>query len=280
MNWLRVKKESPCPICKKPDYCGISGDGCVVICMRVESSRPTKNGGWLHRLTDQEPTRPRSCTVKTQSDTSPEIPLLAEKYWQAMNARRYLCLSGILGVSAKSLKRLCVGWDGKAYTFPMFDADGNIIGIRRRFSYGCKVCVTGSQNGLFLPDGLTGQSPLLIVEGNSDAAAGLDLGFDTLGRPSCSGGVDLIRQFIRKHHYSLIVIIPDNDNKPDGTNPGKSGGLRLGVALRIYCRDVRIALPPAEYNDLRCWLAAGLTRDNLLKLIEDTKSLEIRIDTQ
>ncbi len=275
MTWLRVNRDKPCLVCGKSDYCGRSADGAAAICMRIASSRPTRNGGWLHRLTDAPPARPRTFTVKGQSAKANEMPLLAEKYRQAMTSDRCEALSATLGVSAESLERLCVGFDGKAYTFPMRDAGGMIIGIRRRFPNGRKICVKGSRNGLFLPCGLGGIGILFIVEGNTDTAAGLGMGLDTIGRPSCCGGADLIKRFIRKNSYSRIVIVPDNDEKPDGTNPGKSGGLRLAVILRLYCRDVRMVLPPAECNDLRGWLSAGLTRTELLKIIENTKPLQM-----
>lgn len=276
MTWLRARPDHPCPVCGKPDYCGRSADGTAVICMRIASNRPTRNGGWLHRLSDSKPARPKVFSIQNRPAAS-EIPLLVETYCQAMTADRYKSLSAALGVSAESLNRLDVGFDGAAYTFPMFDAGRQVIGIRRRFPNGRKICVKGSRNGLFLPDGLSGVGMLLIVEGNTDTAAGLDLGFDTIGRPSCSGGADLVRRFVRKNSYSQLVIIPDNDDKPDGTNPGASGGLRLAAVLRLHCRDVRIVLPPAECNDLRGWLSAGLKRAELLGIIEDTKPLRMEI---
>ncbi|MBI1926850.1 DUF3854 domain-containing protein [Candidatus Poribacteria bacterium] len=57
---IRVSTHAPCPICDKPDWCGIFDDGSAAICMRVESDRPTQNGGWLHFLYDRPiPTDPR-----------------------------------------------------------------------------------------------------------------------------------------------------------------------------------------------------------------------------
>lgn len=31
-KWRRVSTAFPCPICHKPDYCGIATDGSVCIC--------------------------------------------------------------------------------------------------------------------------------------------------------------------------------------------------------------------------------------------------------
>lgn len=44
----RVTKSHPCPICGKDDWCGYNDR--VVICMRIPSNVPTRNGGWLHKL--------------------------------------------------------------------------------------------------------------------------------------------------------------------------------------------------------------------------------------
>lgn len=49
-DWIRVSPGRPCPICDKPDWCGISSDGSVVRCMREQSDHPSGDG-WIHRLT-------------------------------------------------------------------------------------------------------------------------------------------------------------------------------------------------------------------------------------
>ncbi|HKB40499.1 MAG TPA: DUF3854 domain-containing protein, partial [Gemmataceae bacterium] len=60
-KWVRVSKNSPCPVCKSPDWCSISTDGAVAKCMRVEEGcfrrREDRNGAcyFLHRLTDNPP---------------------------------------------------------------------------------------------------------------------------------------------------------------------------------------------------------------------------------
>ena len=49
---VRVSYHDPCPICDKPDWCGIFDSGHAAICMRVKSDRETNNGGYLHFLSD------------------------------------------------------------------------------------------------------------------------------------------------------------------------------------------------------------------------------------
>lgn len=59
-------------------------------------------------------------------------------------------LAGDLGVSRDALCRLGIGWKipDSCWTFPERDADGNIIGILRRFLNGKKYCQSGSKRGL------------------------------------------------------------------------------------------------------------------------------------
>lgn len=44
----RVDNDFKCPICGRTDWCTYSSK--MVICMRVESPLPSKNGGWIHWL--------------------------------------------------------------------------------------------------------------------------------------------------------------------------------------------------------------------------------------
>lgn len=49
---LRVSKRSPCPICGKPDWCGLTEDGRYALCARtsIGSISLAKNGAYLHPL--------------------------------------------------------------------------------------------------------------------------------------------------------------------------------------------------------------------------------------
>jgi len=47
----RASRKQPCPVCGKPDWCSLSPDGAIAICMRQPSAHETHNGGYLHQLT-------------------------------------------------------------------------------------------------------------------------------------------------------------------------------------------------------------------------------------
>ncbi len=73
MNFTRVSKAEPCPLCGKPDWCRVFSDGWVE-CMRVQSGTPAKSGGWMQWVGGGErgahgATRPLA--VRTDADSIP-----------------------------------------------------------------------------------------------------------------------------------------------------------------------------------------------------------------
>ena len=75
-----------------------------------------------------------------------------------------------------------------------------------------------------------------------------------IGRPSNSGGFDLLRSFLRDRDF---IIVGENDMKADGRCPGREGaeGLAQRRANAIH-KDVRWTLPPSKAKDVRDWLRA------------------------
>lgn len=273
-EWIRVSKSNPCIICGRKNWCAVSANGKIAYCMRIESSKPCKSGGWIHKLDDCQliSTVPKR---KPKPTTAPvkNFYALAMRYKNSL--KRYDILANELGVSTESLKRLEVGWDGRNYTFPMRNGNDRIVGIRLRRN-GSKYCVTGSQTALFWPDGVTVDSkqPLWICEGESDCAALLDLGFDAIGRPSCNGGINDIKTILARYNRDVIVTT-DNDKavtRPDGSGyrPGQDGALRLAEVIKPLVRSVKCVLP-AVGNDIREWVQNGATRETVLAAAKDAR---------
>jgi DNA primase len=206
--------------------------------------------------------------VSTVNSRSRDFGQLAEQYKQLLTDDRLSSLATVLGVSAASLNRLNIGWDGKAYTFPMSNDFGNVIGIQRRFPNGRKVSVNGSKTGLFIPSDLPAESTLLICEGSTDTATALDLGYAAFGRPSCNSKVEMTANFARGR---AVIIVSDNDSV------GRTGSKRLARVLSLSCPSVKIICPPKGIKDLRQWLKAGLSEEILQELIQKIKPIEIRI---
>lgn len=271
----RVSKRMPCPVCEKPDWCLVAEDGSAAICQRTQEGSVKRCGdaGWLHILRDG---LPKCSSQKVYSkrllDNSQGgnkcFEELAVKYQHQITSDLLETLSGFLGVTITSLKRLRAGWDEAAYTFPMSNHFGNVIGIHRRFPDGRKVSVTGSKAGLFLPAELA-EGMMFICEGPTDTAAALDLGFNAIGRPNCNSLIEMTAGTVRGR--GEIVIIADNDHA------GRAGAGRLADILALHCNSVKIVCPPNGIKDLRQWLHTGLDRVVLFKAIDQVNPIEIKI---
>lgn len=237
-EWQRVSRANPCVICSKESWCLFTDD--AVICMRVESDRRKvfKDGtvAWIHRLNGEiKPLRPtpQYRPIKPQ--------LNAKLYMEKLPHTDLSVLANGLGVSVKSLVDLgcrCSPQDN-AYAFPMYDKDGNVVGIRLRNLRGDKWAVRGSKQGVFMS--LTGYNRrVFITEGPTDTAAAMTLGLYAIGRPHCSGGTIEIPFICKRQNIMEAVIVSDNDG------PGRKGAIELSKRLDIPtsilvlpCKDMR-----------------------------------------
>lgn len=275
-GWTRCTKSRPCPICGKPDWCGVSSDGAVAHCMRTPSDREARNGGWIHKLKqDAMPPLAPVKRLKTTNRPAADFRSMLAYYQASMEPADLDRLALELGVSSCSLRRLEAAWSGphQALAFPMYSPELQVIGIRLRSCDGRKWAVGGSRSGLFIPgvaDGgsLPPQGPILICEGPTDTAAMLDLGFFSIGRPSCIGCEEMIGQLCRRRD---VVIVADNDQPkpgPDGrlVSPGREGAHRLATFLHGRVRSIKI-IYPLKGKDARAWLLSGATRTTVTACI-------------
>ena len=182
-------------------------------------------------------------------------------------------LADDLGVTTTSLRRLGIGNNGSAWSFPMFDDQGRVRGIRLRARDGSKYAVKGSREGLFLPSELEPVDRILVCEGPTDTAAMLDLGFEAIGRPSCTGGADLVERFVRTIRVDDVAIIADEDEV------GRKGAYSLGARLRLICSVVRVVTPGNEAGDARAWVNGGARRRDVEVRIGESAPIQFSITT-
>ncbi len=279
-DFRRVSRSAPCPICGKPDWCLASVDGSSAICARVESSTRAGEAGWLHRLVerDRRARRLRVRTILTSESSGgldePALQALSERYAADLPKRGLDRLATDLGLSRVSLLRLRIGWSGRAWSFPMTDAQGQVRGIRLRHPDGSKCAVKGGRDGLFIPDGLQFASSLLVAEGPTDCAALLDLGFESIGRPNCRGGRQRVIDFIKRNRISDVVVVADGDE------PGKRGAATLARSLVCRVHRVRVISPPAGNKDIRAWKTAGATTGDVQQKIDDAGTLHLSVNVR
>lgn len=258
VKWSRVSPQSRCQQCQKSDWCTYSLELGVYCCMRIQSSRPAKNGGWLHDIdADRKP-------APVRKSERPPLPVpnirLTLEAWRndSVGNRHISVLAKKLGVSESALNMLgCVHSDQfMVWAFPMSAGDGSIIGVRLRHENGKKWAMPGSHNGLFIPC-CTPQLECVICEGPTDTAAALTIGMFAIGRPSCSGGVDHLIAALRRLKVRRVTIIADvdqdqTDKNGRDFNPGIDGARKLAELLPVASRIVTI---PAK--DLRQFVIQG-----------------------
>jgi hypothetical protein len=151
-----------------------------------------------------------------------------------------------------------------------------VIGVATRLDSGRKGYVAGGNRGLiYSDDWQNGNGPILLVEGGSDAAALLSLCLAVVGRPSNTGGVELLAELLRDVPGEReLIVVGENDRKvhdelkPAARDrhksdcewcstcwPGKFGAIRTAEKLsQLLCRNVGWCLAPDDTKDAREWL--------------------------
>lgn len=251
-TWERVSKRNPCAICGRGDWCTVTDGACC--CMRVESDRPLKNGGWLHKTENRPSIRQFKPRLPEPPSIDPTI-LLAD-WGKRTTPAQIVQHAEQLGVDPLALKELGAVWSGQAWAFPMRDGAGKVVGIRLRSTAGDKWAVKGSKAGLFLPQTLPVASLIYVVEGPTDTAAALTIGLYAIGRPSCLGCESDVIQTVRRLGCRQVVVVADADD------PGQRGAEKLQAALPVASL---IYTPPAK--DIRAAVVAGMTADDVTRAI-------------
>lgn len=184
---------------------------------------------------------------------------LSKAYRRYRNIDYYLTkLAYKWDVSYRTIRGLECGWNGEAWTIAVRNELCDIVGIQRIYPNGDKKLVSGSRVGVFIPTflrksivgGVRG-FPVLICEGVSDTAVALDLGFNVIGRLSCTCGNEILKTLIKG---MTVIIVSDNDK------PGRKGAQKLATDLTKY-NKVGIIYPDEHSSnsvenikDLRDWV--------------------------
>lgn len=287
MSWRRLRPKELCPICGHLSWCTVTTDGEIVKCMRTPSQYPVINkrtgevlDGHIHILRGVA-RRPR--TAAFSADNAPrisrvELILMQREFVRAVVPASLADHAQALGVSVASLRALRIGWyaERRAWTFPMTDADGDIVGIRVRkplFNGGAaKWSIAGGSEGLFVATEMPKAGVIIVCEGPTSAAAWLDIGFPVIGRPSCTGGNAILRKVL-KDELRSVVVVADRDARKKRTDgsffyPGQDGAASLTEQLSGVCR-ARCSVCPVS-KDGRDWLKQGVTKLDVMDWIRTT----------
>lgn len=282
-DWKEVNKSNPCGCCGRTGWCASSdADGPVTwYCMRSHKPeftvpsgykviKETPDGGVVVALADKDKESTWKPKRKKVELKKPEPKL----DWTSIQASLWMDARQIeiekfaeeIGVTSRSLITLGIGRhdEHEAWSFPMMDENLETIGFRLRNDEGSKYAIKKSKSGIFtglcsMDDRLG--SPVLIAEGPTDTAALISIGYiSAMGRPSCSGGTEILLKMLKGHD---VVIVSDGDG------PGRAGAEMLAKKLGRIADRVRIIEPPAK--DIRQWIIEGATKDAVDFLINNAK---------
>jgi phage/plasmid primase-like uncharacterized protein len=272
-GWISVTRQSPCPICGKPDWCRTKdeGRGWLAHCQRADHAPP----GWsvkkraaagLILLADNS-LRPDSLRSewKPAPKTSKRATITPEEWQRKADAHQRHSgdqldvLAESLGVPVAALRAIGCGWDavGGRWTFPERDGAGLIVGMATRTPDGEKRFWRGGHRGLtYDPSGWSrGDGPILLVEGASDVAAATAMGLAVIGRPSNRGGVDHLAALLASAPGRRVIVVGENDIKTDGTWPGRDGAESTARRLaETMERTVLWSVVPKGVKDAREYL--------------------------
>jgi hypothetical protein len=207
--------------------------------------------------------RERTWRTSPKNSTSPppvDWPALAKQLADNLTPALADELCEQLGLPRLALDALpLIGYDPakRAWTFPEMDGAGRIIGIVHRFRAGSKKAMRGSRRGLTIPANWSERgTPLLIVEGQSDTLVLSLCATSCIGRPSNTGGAEMLAELLSDFPSDrLIIVMGENDQKPDGLWPGREGAKVIAEALaeRLQ-RRIFWTLAPTGAKDIRDWI--------------------------
>jgi hypothetical protein len=229
-----------------------------ILCMRVESVKPTKNGGWLHPIESVGPIALPPVKPK-YNGAAVNCEALLKKWMARPDAFSDLeVLAKILGVSVQQLHLIGSAWAPEFDAWAMAFRNGvmKIIGLQLRKSNGDKKTMFGTHNGIFAVPWWRGQEPMVVCEGGSDTAAALAIDLWAVGRPSCSGGNDYIIEYAKRMRVRSVVIVADADG------PGLEGAEIL--SKRIAVKNCIVALPT---KDMRDFVKSGGNRQTFQSIV-------------
>lgn len=191
---------------------------------------------------------------------------LGGKYQANIRRATLKRLARDFGVSADSLARLGVGFDTgvDAFTFPMRNAIGEIVGLRYRPRKDphSKYAATGSRLGLFVPEGVTAGAVEVVAEGETDCAAALTVGLGAIGLPGAGQCLGELAALMGQSPVACPCIVGDQNDA------GRASAERTAEALLAAGIPCRVLIPPDPHADLRAWATGGkLTEAHLRKAI-------------
>jgi hypothetical protein len=167
------------------------------------------------------------------------VPLAVE--WEVLRYPTLLAPMFGGNLVMKSLQRYGFEWDREAL---------KVKSLKRN--------LPGCRTGLFLPVNRKRTNTVVpVVEGFSDMICLAGLGVWAIGTLSAGAGADDLREWARNNPDAELLLVVENDQKPDGRWPSMEG--RRHIAAELAKRGVKcsLALTPDGKKDVRAWYQAN-----------------------
>ena len=277
-----VTKRRPCPVCDGDHKCSVTDDG-LILCGRRTGDQPgfrclgpgtdptwtlyrgegdapqpsyddimyaIKHGGLSHRPAPKHHTPPADFTK------------VAADFARHFTPERRAELAALLGLPADPA---CwpqdIGFDpaANAFTFPECDEEMGPVGVVQRFRDGTKSLPHRLATRIVVRL-VVRQPPRTRLRRRRGHRRPRPRGVRAVRRRPAErhGGVELLAKLFRRAWTAPrpVVVVGENDRKPDGLWPGRDGAEGVANRLADVLPDwsVRWALPPEQYKDARAWV--------------------------
>ncbi len=220
-------------------------------------------------------------STRTTTDDPAELPSTANLAgWRSrlFSDAALLYLTDERGLTEERIRAFGIGYDGddKAFTFPVYDADGELVQLVRRYWPNVPRARTGKRipykvlkgrQAALYPQPLPTRGWLLVA-GTLDALIGRQYGLPTV---TSTNGTSFPKRW-----YPLVrrrVLFVAYDVGEEKTMQGRVASLREAGA-DAYA--VRLAQVLENGKDLSDYLTTGGTRDELLHLIKRERAVASR----
>jgi len=159
---------------------------------------------------------------------------LIDQYVVNLSDARLLSFSKERGIPLEILRCHQIGWDGYAYTLPIFHENGFLIGFRRKISGGDTFSKKGSVAGLFNVQWLKSAehgSIVYICEGEWDSLALEAQGYKfVVGVP---GAFTFMKEWLPLFRNKHVILLYDADET------GKERSKKVALMLRDISLTVK-----------------------------------------
>ena len=266
-----VTASSPCPVCNGGHKCSVGDDG-LIVCGRTQGPvagfrclGPAEGDPQftLYRPKGKTPlTSPATNNNKATNEPVVDWEDKATHYARLLTPRAAEELAENLGLPEGVVEQFGIGWDPKleCWLFPERDAAGDTVGLCRRYRDSRKRFLAGGSRGLsfITPFSKSELSPIFLPEGATDTLALTAMGLIAVGARSATAGVEQLAALLEDVPAKRpIIVLGENDRKPDGRWPGKEGAVATATALaQRLNRSIQFAFPPDGAKDVRAWLHA------------------------